>query len=80
MTSLENQLRCSLNGKYERDRYERLQNYLRQCIGPCCKRLVCHTSRFNGFARTACATCGRSWRMGRSSRSFNSHFVIRATR
>jgi len=34
MTSLSNQLRCSLNGKYKRDHYERLQDYLRQCLGP----------------------------------------------
>jgi SAM-dependent methyltransferase len=33
MTPLENQLKCFLNGKREPHRYERLQDYLRQCLG-----------------------------------------------
>jgi SAM-dependent methyltransferase len=34
MNPLENQLRCFLNGKRGSDHYERLQDYLRQCLGP----------------------------------------------
>ncbi len=34
MNPLENQLRCFMNGKPGSDYYERLQDYLRQCLGP----------------------------------------------
>jgi SAM-dependent methyltransferase len=39
MMNLENQLKCFLNGEHGPDHYERLRDYLRQCIDP---------SRFRG--------------------------------